>query len=364
MQRIFSFKKVACFGAAVFVAGLPATQAIAQKADFSGQRIEVLVPFSPGGGSDVYMRAIGPHLERHLPGNPTIIVRNVPGGGSIPGANQFQARAKPDGTNAIVVSASTVANFVLQRAKTKYELDRWQPVIVSPQGAVVYVASGLGAQKPEDIKNLMSRQLVFGGESATSGELRIITSMELIGLDIKYVWGLRRGPVRLAFERGEMTINYDSAPGYLKNAAPLVKAGKAVPLYSFGVADEQGNIHRDPNFPDIPSLPEAYRLVHGKAPSGPAFEAWKALFQMGVMVNKGIFLPTQTPKHIVEAWRTAVRNMLKDPEFERTASSVVEGYPQFIGESARPMIKEATSFSPEVWDWLRTYLKTKHNVTL
>jgi hypothetical protein len=364
MKKFRSIKRAACLGVAFGLAGMLSMQAAAQKVDFAGKRIEVIVPFAPGGGSDVYMRAIAPHLERHLPGNPSIIVRNVPGGGSIPGANEFQARAKPDGLNAVVVSASTVANYVLQRAKTKYQLGMWQPVLLSPQGAVVYVATGQGVEKPQDIAKLKGRPLLFGGESATSGELRIITTFELLGLNVKHVWGLRRGPVRLAFERGELNLNYDSAPGFLKGGAELVKAGKAVALYSFGVVNDKGDIVRDPNFPDLPSFPEAYELVHGKKPSGPAFEAWKALMQMGVMVNKGIFLPAETPKPIVEAWRTAVRNMLKDPEFEKQASAVVEGYPQFIGDDARPIIKEATTLSPAVWDWLNNYLKTRHNVSL
>ena len=240
MKRIVSLKTIVCLSVILGLVGLPTIHAAAQKADFAGQRIEVIVPFAPGGGSDVYIRALAPHLQRHLPGKPTIIVRNVPGGGSIPGANQFQARGRPDGLNAIVVSASTVANFVFQRAKVQYELDKWQPVLLSPQGAVVYAATGLGVEKPQEIAKLKGRQLLFGGESATSGELRIITSFELLGLDVKPVWGLRRGEVRLAFERGEFTVNYDSTPGYIQQASQLVKARKAVPLYSFGVADEKG----------------------------------------------------------------------------------------------------------------------------
>ncbi len=364
MKRIVSLKTIACLSVIVGLVGLPSTQVAAQQTNFAGQRIEVIVPFAPGGGSDVYIRALAPHLQRHLPGKPTIIVRNVPGGGSIPGANQFQARARADGLNAIVVSASTVANFVFQRAKVQYDLDKWQPVLLSPQGAVVYAASGLGVEKPQDITKLRGRQLLFGGESPTSGELRIITSLELLGLDVKHVWGLRRGEVRLAFERGEFTVNYDSTPGYIQQASQLVKAGKAVPLYSFGVVDEKGNIVRDPNFPDFPSLPEAYALIHDKKPSGPAYEAWKALFQMGVMANKAIFLPTNTPKPVLDTWRAAVRNMLNDREFQKQAASVVEGYPQFVGEAARPIMQEATTLSPDVWSWLRNYLKAKHDVTL
>jgi tripartite-type tricarboxylate transporter receptor subunit TctC len=364
MESNTLLRNAACLGFVAGLAGIPLTQAAAQEVSFAGKRIEVIVPFAPGGGSDVYIRALAPHLERHLPGNPTILVRNVPGGGSIPGANQFQDRAKPDGLHAIVVSASTVANFVFQKSKVAFQLDKWQPVLLSPQGAVVYAAPGLGIKSPQDLPKLKGKQLVFGGESATSGELRVIVSMELLGLDVKHVWGLRRGPVRLAFERGELTVNYDSAPGYIKNATPLVKAGKAVPLYSFGIMDEKGNIVRDPNFKDLPSFPEAYELMHGKKPSGQAYEAWKALLQMGVMANKALFLPTDTPKPVVEAWRTAVRKVLSDPQFEKEAAAVVEGYPQFVGDAARPVIKEATTFTPEAWDWLKGYLKDKHNVTL
>lgn len=316
MNRLSWKQGFACMGCALALAGMPAMHAAAQKVDFSGKRIEVLVPFAPGGGSDVYVRAIAPHLERHLPGNPTIIV-----------------------------SASTVANYVLQRSKTQYELAKWQPALLSPQGLVVYVATGLGVEKPQDIVKLKGRQLLFGGESTTSGELRVIATFEQLGLDVKPVWELRRGNVRLVFERGELNLSYDSAPGCLKHDTRLVKAGKAVAPYSFGIADDKGGIVRDPNFPNLPTYPEAYELVHGKKPAGAAYEAWRALFQMGVMVNKGNFLPTDTPKDVVEARRTAARSMLQDPEFEKAAASVVERHPQFIGESARPIIEEATTLS-------------------
>jgi tripartite-type tricarboxylate transporter receptor subunit TctC len=104
--------------------------------------------------------------------------------------------------------------------------------------------------------------------------------------------------------------------------------------------------------------------MHGKKPSGPGYEAWKAILQMGVMANKSILLPADTPQPIVEAWRAAVQKTLSDPEFEAKASSVIEGYPQFIGESARPIMKGATTLAPEVWEWIKVFLKTKHDVTL
>ena len=364
MSKLFSAQGAVCLAALAAFGAAPSAATAAEAVSFAGKRIEVMIPFAPGGGSDVYIRALQPFLEKHLPGKPTIIVRNVPGAGGIPGANQFQTRAKPDGTDAIVVSASTVANYVFQRSKVQYELTKWEPVLLSPQGAVVYASTSLGVNGPKDLPKLKGKPLVFGGQSATSAELRAIVTFELLGLQPKFVWGLNRGPARLAFERGELNINYDSAPGYLKNASQLVKAGKAVPLYSLGVLNEKGEVVRDPNFKDLPSFPEAYEMMHGKKPSGQGYEAWKALLKMGVMVNKALMLPAGTPQPVLDAWRTAVRKVLDDPEFEKHAAAVVEGYPQFIGEPARPIIKDATTFSPAAWDWIKTYLKTTHNTTL
>lgn len=356
--------RAARIGILAGLAGLPLMEAAAQKVDFAGKRVEFVVPFPPGGGSDVYIRALAPFLEKHLPGSPTLIIRNVPGGGSITGANQFNARAKPDGLHVLVCSSSTVMNFVFQRPKFELELDKAEPLLLSPQGSVFYVSPALGVKGAKDIAKLKGQALTFGGGGPTGAEMRATTAFDLLGLNVKYDWGIARGPVRLAFERGELNINYDTTPAYLKNASQLVKAGKAVPLFSIGVLDDKGNVVRDPNFPDLPSFAEVYEIMHGKKPSGTAFEAWKAILKMGVMASKSVLLPAGTPRPILDAWRTAVRKTLDDPEFEAKAASIVEGYPQFVGEAARPIMKDATTLSPEVWEWIKNFLKTKHDVTL
>jgi tripartite-type tricarboxylate transporter receptor subunit TctC len=341
-----------------------ALPAAAQKADFSGQRVEIIVPFAPGGGSDVYARSIAPYLQKYLPGSPSVVIRNVPGGGAVVGANQFQARAKPDGLHAIVSGVSNLSSALFEKSKVQFQIERWEPVLLSPQGAVVYASTGLAVRDPRDILRLNDQKLVFGGANAAGADARVILSFALLGLKPTYVWGSARGPVRLAFERGEFNLNYDTAPAYLRNGTELVKAGKAAPLYSLGIFDAGGNVIRDPNFPDIPSFPELYGIVNGKPPSGPGYEAWRALALMGVMANKVVFLPAATPPHLVEAWRAAARSMLKDAEFEKKAAAVIEGYPQFIGEEARPVIRDATTISPAVMDWLRTYYRTQHEITL
>src|SRR5919108_5867666 len=147
-------------------------------------------------------------------------------------------------------------NYVFRRSKFELDLGNLQPIVLSPQGSVVYVSPALGVKSAKDVGKLKGQALTFGGNTPTGAEMRVTTAFELLGLNVKYVWGIERGPARLAFERGEFTINYDTTPGYLKKAMQLVKAGKAVPLFALGILDEKGALQRDPNFKDLPTFAE------------------------------------------------------------------------------------------------------------
>ena len=74
------------------------------------------------------------------------------------------------------------------------------------------------------------------------------------------------------------------------------------------------------------------------------------------MANKFFALPAGTPKNISEAYRQAVRDTFKDPEFAQHAGEIVGGYQQVIGDDAIPIIREATTMSPEAWNWLDAWL--------
>jgi tripartite-type tricarboxylate transporter receptor subunit TctC len=352
--------------AIVAASAATAAPALAQKVDFAGKRVEIIVPSREGGGSDVYARAFAPFFEKHLPGKPTVIVRNIPGAGTIAGGNQFQQKAKPDGLSVIAVTSSTISNYTLKDPRVKYKLESWVPILLSPQGSVFYASPSLGVKGPDDLPKLRGKKLVYGGNSPTSADLRVILGLGMLGLlPTTHVWGNERGPARLAFERGELNINYDTAPAFLQNAKNLVRDGKAIPMFTLGVVDKSGNIVRDPNFPDLPSFLEAHQMMNdGKKPSGPAFEAWMNLIQIGTMANKFFALPAGTPKNISEVYRTAVRETLKDPAFAQHAGEIVGGYQQVIGDEAIPIIKEATTMSPEAWNWLDGWLQKNYGQPL
>jgi hypothetical protein len=74
-------------------------------------------------------------------------------------------------------------------------------------------------------------------------------------------------------------------------------------MFSWGVLDGQGNVQRDPTFPDLPHFVEAYEMMHGEAPSGVEFDAYMAFFGSGFAAQKPVMLPEGTPDDIVQTYR-------------------------------------------------------------
>ena len=127
--------------------GIASPPAFGQNADFSGRIIELIIPFKEGGGSDTWGRFNAPFLSRYLPGQPTVVVRNVPGGNSIAGANRFAARARPDGLSVLGTSASTQFPYLMDDPRVRYEYRDWRVLMAYGTGGVAYVSADLGISR-------------------------------------------------------------------------------------------------------------------------------------------------------------------------------------------------------------------------
>ena len=347
---------------ALAVAMLPGTSALAQ-VDFSGQTIEWVIPFSEGGGSDVWARFLAPYLGRHLPGQPNVIIRNAPGGGSITGTNEFVARASKDGSTIIGTSGSTQFPYLLGDKRVQYDYADLNPVLVTPTGGVVYVPASLGIKDASQLGQLADKELVYASQGPTSLDLVPMLAFEVMGLNVRHVFGMTgRGDGRLAFERGEATIDYQTSAAYLSNVVPLVEKGTAVPLFSWGVLDGQGKVQRDPTFPDLPHFVEAYEMMHGKPPSGVAFDAYLAFFGSGFAAQKPVMLPPGTPPEIVATYRQAFVDAVADPELQANKEKALGAYKQAVGDDVEGLYRVATTINEDARAWVQDYLTKNHNV--
>ena len=347
--------------AAAAVIGVFTGSALAE-VNFAGKTVNVIVPYTEGGGTDLYARLFVPYLRKHLPGTPNVVIRNMPGGGSIMGSNYFHANAKPDGLTIVATSSSTLVAQLFAGKKREFDVLKWRQFIVSPQGTVAYATTKTGATGKDqvaDIKKLSPQKLKYGSKQPDAGELRVILAFELLGMNVDTVFGLARGEVRQAMMRNELELNHDTAETYMVNGEKMRKDGMIVPLFTLGYPKGE-EIVRDPAFPDMMTASELYEKLNGKKPSGPLFEAYKSFVNLGVAASKGFALPTGTPDEIREVYVAAMKKTLDDPEFKKAAGEEVGDYPQLFGNDADFAIKQAVDLSPETNKWLTDFLFKKY----
>ena len=337
----------------------------AQPADFSGKIVEIIIPFKEGGGSDTWGRFNAPFLSRYLPGQPTVIVRNVPGGNSIAGANRFATRARPDGLSVLGTSASTQFPYLMEDPRVDYDYADWRVLMAYGTGGVAYVSSDLGIANAAELVNIMDRELLYGSQGPISLDLVPVLGFKLLGLNIRPIFGMSgRGAGRLAFERGELDLDYQTSTAYLRNVVPLIEQGDAVPLFSWGALDDAGRLIRDPTFPELPHYGEVYELLHGAPPSGLSWDSWFAFFAAGFPAQKLLVAPKETPDEIAFAYEAAVRAMKQDPDYRARKPAALGVYEQVTGDAAQKIYELATNVPQNARDWVRNWLRDEFQVNL
>ena len=347
------------FSVSLLALALAPGAALAQGADFSGKTIEWVIPFAEGGGTDRWARFYAPLLSDHLPGNPEIVVKNEPAGASIIGANRFARSAKPDGLTILGTSATTQFPFLLGDKRVEYDYDDWTIVLGSPVGGVIYASPALGVKGPGDIADLSESDipLTYAGQGATGIDIVPLLALELLALDPRPSFGARGRKIALEkFQRGEVQIDFQTTPSYLKSVQPLVEKGEAIPLFSFGILDKDGNLSRDPTFPDMPHFGEAHESIHGKPPEGEGFEAWKIFLTAGFSAQKMVFLPKGTSREIITTYRDAFKAAVESDAFAEQAEELLGVYPQATGGDAHELKEIATRVNSRQRAWITNWL--------
>ncbi|MDE0029032.1 MAG: tripartite tricarboxylate transporter substrate-binding protein [Deltaproteobacteria bacterium] len=357
--RLTSVAILACL--ALLVSASP--RADAETPYSKGTRIRLIIPFSPGGGTDVYGRVVARHLSRHIAGNPTIIVQNMPGAGGTIAFNFLHHSAKPDGLTLGVSSSGTLTRQQLGYKGARYDLAKMPIISVAGFGLITYVGAHVGARSLGELLKLdLGRPLVMADtsrESSTAIRRTVVFKAILKDVASKQVYGYPGySDVAAAIQRGEADISGMTAPGFNATVRPAVKEGKAFVLYHSGLLDAQGNIIRDPAAAEYPTFEEEYRKVFGKSPSGIAWEAFKSLVVAGGNFEKGLFAPPGTPQATIDLLADAVGKMLEDPRYIADAKKIFGArIKTFVGADAAKILEGAMNASPEVQSFLKELLK-------
>ncbi|SMX51267.1 tricarboxylate transporter [Actibacterium lipolyticum] len=344
------------------------TGSAALSLDLTGKTVDFVIPFSETGGSARWANFYAPLLSEALPGNPTVVVKYMPGAGSTKGANWFQSQDYSDSEGTLIFgsSGSTQFPYLLDDPRVKYEYGDWNVVLASGTGGVAFLPPDLaGKMNGLDATGLQDTDFIWGSQGATRLDLVPLLGWEMLGMSVEPVFGIKgRGDGRLMFERGEANIDYQTSAAYLKSVVPLVEAGHAVPLMTWGALDADGNIVRDPTFPDIPTFKEICEATPSCETSGDAWEAWKAFFIAGFPVQKMVFLPQGADQDAIDTYTAAFNEVTARADFKELSENTLGVYPQMTGDTAQSMLKLGTEVPAEAKDFVKKWLLDTYGVSL
>jgi tripartite-type tricarboxylate transporter receptor subunit TctC len=189
----------------VLLLALPAPAAADAVADFyRGKTLTMLVATSPGGDYDLRARLLARHIGRHIPGEPAIIARNMPGAVGLQAANWLATQAPRDGTVLHAIMQNMSAHQALGGGKVEFDTRKFFWIgntTESPNVVNSWHTTGI-----RSIRDVMERELVVGAPGTATSSVYYPKAMNaLVGTKFKIVSGYPGGnDVNLAMERGEV----------------------------------------------------------------------------------------------------------------------------------------------------------------
>lgn len=191
--------------------------------------VDVVVPYGTGGGTDTWARFITPYFASMQNEVNRYQVENIPGGESITGTNAYVTTGVESGDQVLVASATTYFQSMLGHPAAEFEFSKMEPLVFNGTGAVLWTGDQSGISSVEDLI-FRGEETLYGGMSATGLDLVPLLALEALGAPVKGVFGMEgRGPSRLAVQRGETELDFQTTASYLSQVQPYVEAGGSSP---------------------------------------------------------------------------------------------------------------------------------------
>jgi tripartite-type tricarboxylate transporter receptor subunit TctC len=319
--KICSFGPWLIVGIALEVAVLSAVSG-ANAPDFKGKTMRIITGFAPGGSIDLRSRIFARHLGKYLPGNPKVIVQNVPGAGGVIAANYIYNAAKPDGLTIIHFPSSTFMNTFLRASTVHYDI-RKMPVLWV-QGDTWITVSSPRTSEIESTGDLRHRSgpVAVGGSGVTSlRTLRPRLAMELLGVKSDWVIGyFGTAGLLAALDRGEVDIVEVPLASYARLIKPRMAEGRAAVLFQTGVLETDGTFERSATVPHVPTLAE---LIPKQNRRGVRWDAWRAATAPQAF-QAAVATPPNLPLPLLATLRRAFEQMNADSAYQKDFEKVLD----------------------------------------
>lgn len=268
---------------------------------FAGKTITFITSTGVAGPYDTTARAMSRHMPRHIPGNPVMVVKNMPGGGHVLATNFMYNNAPRDGTHIATVNGTIPTHQVIDGTGVRFDARHfnWLGSTASPNLITVTWSSS----KTKTIQDAMKNEVVAGATGAGSMAALYPTILNnVLGTKFKIVMGYKSaGAIDLALEAGEVESRSGNSYDSLRSDHPdWLRNNKVNILVQVGA-------RRAKEMPDVPLMHELGRTEEERN--------ILMLLSSAVTVGRPVFLPQDVPADRVSAMRKAFDATMKDPAF-------------------------------------------------
>jgi hypothetical protein len=297
------------------------------------------------GRLDHWAGLIAPALSRGLPAGTVLRRRPAGGDDGVTGANQFEARATPDGHTAMLLPGDAALAWLTGDPRAHFDAARWVPIVAGWTAGVVVGRVSLGALPA-------GARLRIAAAEPAGPDIAALLGLDLLRIEAAPVFRIDGfAAARAAAAAQAVDAVFLHGEDVPRHAAQLARIG-LTPLFSLGLPDGMGGTSRDPLFSDVPTVAEL--LETAPAPPGPLHAAWRAAAS-AAQVDFALVLPQLTPAAMVALWRRAGALLPGAPELRSAA-----------GAGVRPLAAPATitaSLAPDASALLelRRWLADRYN---
>jgi hypothetical protein len=298
---------------------------------YAGKQITFIVGAGVGGGYDLQARTVARHLSRHIPGNPSILVQNMPS--RIGATNHMFSVAPADGTALALIQRNMLLAKLTHPGSIRFEIEKFNWVASLNSETAVTVAWHTAPHKTA--KDLFEQELIVGGITSVDPETTPRLYNALLGTRFKVVTGYNStSQIALAIERGEVQGIGDWSYSSLKAVRPHWLAEKKVTLLM------QGALKNDP---ELGNLPSALDFIKN--------DADRQVLQLHFTQKtaaRPVLLPPGTPKERVALLRKAFQDLMRDKEFQEDVKKAKLEIDLVPGEEVEQVVKLIVSTPADV----------------
>jgi len=336
--------------------GLPGASAGQPGDHYAGKTLRIIIGLDAGGTVDTFARSFAGQLRKHIPGNPTILVQNMPGAGGKTATNFVYERAAPDGLTVLYGPWDPLAQALGdQGLRARYE--NFEFLGGSGDIRILYARTEVvpgGLKVPTDIAKAQNLALGSLNPTDISGLLPHL-ALNVLGIKHKVVVGYRGGnDVFLAMQRGEINVHSTSITSYRSRAAAFITSGQGRGVAYLVPVDDSGRYENSPFITDMPTFPDLHKELRGAMPSGPMWDALNWLTnQIGELTYVGL-APPATNAELLAILRKAYAAAANDPDFiKETTKRYGLPYSYIDVARGRGILRSLADVQPSVLATLR-----------